>query len=275
MGQVGYRDDVEVIVVDDGSSDDPKSVVARIGQGRIRFERNEQALGAVPNFNRCVELAHGELIHILHGDDLVLPGFYSAMDDAFERAPEVGGAFCRTQHIDGAGTPLATTRSYVRGGGVWHEAATQLASSNRIAAPSIVLRASTYEEVGKFNESLPHAADWDMWTRAAAGTGLYFADRVLAQYRVHQANDTSKRMVSGANMVERFNAMETILENYPLEQRPHLRRRGAAIAAVFASRMTIRQLKARNFKTAAVQGGWVFKSVGRAARSKGGTNSSK
>jgi len=264
LGQVSHRDDVEVVVVDDGSTDDPAAVVARVGAGRVRLVRNEQALGAVPNFNRCLREARGEYIHLLHGDDVVLPGFYEAMDAALA-GPNVAASFCRTQHIDAVGTPIAVTRSYVRGGGVWSDALRQLASSNRVAAPSIVVKASTYARVGGFDESLPHAADWDMWARAATAGDIWFVDRVLAQYRVHGANDTSKRLRTGANMEERYRAMEHVLTHVSDAQRPGLRRRGAALGAVYAARQAVRQLRRGDVRTAGVQATWVARSVRRIA----------
>lgn len=268
LGQLAHREDVELVVVDDGSTDSPDAVVTELAGDRVRLVRNEQALGAVPNFNKCISEAHGELIHILHGDDIVLPGFYEAMEEAFAD-PVVGSAFCRTQHINGAGDPTSVTRCYIKGGGVWETALDHLAASNRIAAPAIVLRRSTYQAAGTFDETLPHAADWDMWARAAKAAPMYFVDRVLAQYRVHAANDTSKRMTTGANMSERYDALEHILQYVEPEKRPELRRKAAAMGTVYAARQTIRQASLRNFSTAKVQGQWAFRSLGRVVRPAG------
>lgn len=262
LGQLAHRDDAEIIVVDDGSDDDPASVVRRLGAGRVRLVRNEKALGAVPNFNRCLREARGDYVHLLHGDDIVLPGFYEAMDEALAD-PGVAAAFCRTQHIDQHGTPIAVTRSYVPGGGIWPDALRRLASSNRVAAPSIVVKASTYAAVGGFDESLPHAADWDMWARAATAGAVYAVDRVLAQYRVHPGNDTSKRMRTGANMEERYRAMEHVLGHVPAADRTSLRRRGATLGAVYAARQTLRQLRHGDLRTAGVQARWVARSLRR------------
>ena len=262
LGQVSHRDDVEVVVVDDGSSDDPAAVVTRVGSGRVRLVRNERPLGAVPNFNRCLGEARGEYVHLLHGDDLVLPGFYEAMDAALA-GPRVAAAFCRTQHVDAVGTPIAVTRSYVPGGGVWPDALRHLGSANRVAAPSIVVKASTYAAVGGFDESLPHAADWDMWARAATAGDVYFVDRVLAQYRVHGANDTSKRLRTGANMEERYRAMEHVLTHVPEAERPGLRRQGAALGTVYALRQAVRQVRRGDLRTAGVQASWAARSLRR------------
>ena len=262
LGQLAPRDDAEVVVVDDGSRDDPAAVVERVGGGRVRLVRNETALGAVPNFNRCLGEARGDYIHLLHGDDVVLPGFYEAMDAALAD-PGVAAAFCRTQHVDQHGTPIALTRRYVPGGGVWTDALRKLASSNRIAAPSIVVKAATYAAVGGFDETLPHAADWDMWARAATAGEVVFVDRVLAQYRVHPGNDTSKRLRTGANMEERYRAMEHMLSHVPAADRRALRREGAALGAVYAARQAVRQVRRGDLRTAGVQARWVARSLRR------------
>lgn len=268
MGQLGNRDDAEIIVVDDGSTDDPHTAVRRIGGDKVTFVRNETARGAVPNFNYCLSLASGDLIHLLHGDDLVLPGFYDAMDDAFARG-NIAAAFCRTQHIDAQGTPMAVTRSYVHGGGIWDRALMALATSNRISAPSMVITADTFAAIGGFDTSLPHAADWDLWARVAAHGPVHFVDRVLAQYRVHAASDTSARIRTGANMAERYSALEHVLRHVPAELRPRMRRTAATLGAYYALRMTRRQLRAGHLDIAAVQAAWVARSLGRAVAPQG------
>src|SRR4051812_8827347 len=65
---------MHVEVIDDCSTvDDPQSVVDRIGRGRVLFHRNLENKGAVRTFNTCIQRSAGELVHILHGDDLVRP----------------------------------------------------------------------------------------------------------------------------------------------------------------------------------------------------------
>ena len=118
LTQLGDRDDVEIIVVDDASSDDPRAVVEELGRGRVRFVANPTQLRAVRTFNRCIDLAHGELVHLLHGDDQVLPGFYEAMESAMSE-PDVLAAVSRALYIDALGQPGPTTRVYRSGTGRW------------------------------------------------------------------------------------------------------------------------------------------------------------
>ena len=242
LAQLGDRSDVEVLVVDDASTDDPAAVVERVGRGRVGYRPNPAHLGAIGTFNRCVTLARGELVHLLHGDDLVLPGFYAAFEAAFADA-DVVAAVCRARDVDADDRPTHTTRSYRRGTGVWPDALESLAVSNRVRAPGIVVRRSAYERAGGYRTDLPHAADWEMWTRLAALGPVVFVDEVLAAYRRHAASDTSGRVRTGENVRERVRAIGVVLAHVPGPRRRALGRRALAYAVVFAIRTAVRLLR--------------------------------
>ena len=243
LAQLGGRDDAEVVVVDDASSDDPAGVVARLGRGRVQYRPNPGHLGAIGTFNRGLALASGELVHLLHGDDAVLPGFYARMEAALVGSPAAVAAICRAHDIDADGRPTHTTRSYRSGTGVWSGALDALAVSNRVRAAGIVVRRSSYEQVGGYRPDLPHAADWDMWTRLAAHGRVVFVDEVLACYRRHAASDTSARVRTGANVRERITAIGVVLRYLPAGRRRRLSRRALAYAAVFALRTALQLLR--------------------------------
>jgi glycosyltransferase involved in cell wall biosynthesis len=238
LAQLAGRDDAEIVVVDDASSDDPAGVVARLGQGRVQYRPNPGHLGAVGTFNRCVEMARGELVHLLHGDDEVLPGFYPRLEGAFAD-PSVVAALCRARDIDADDRPTHTTRSYRPGTGVWSGALESLAVSNRVRAPAIVVRRSAYAQLGGYRTDLPHAADWEMWTRLAAHGRIVHVDEVLACYRRHATSDTSARVRTGANV--------------PAERRRRLGRRALVYAAVFAARTAWQRARAGDLGSAARQ----------------------
>jgi GT2 family glycosyltransferase len=253
LAQLAGRDDAEIIVVDDASSDDPGRVVERLGAGRVSFRPNPEHLGAVSTFNRCVDLASGELVHLLHGDDLVLPGFYPAMDRALAAGTAVA-AVCRVQDVDGHGSPTYVTRSYRRGTGVWTDALDALAVSNRVRAPGIVVRRAAYERAGGYRPELPHAADWEMWTRLAALGPVVFVDEVLAQYRRHEGSDTSARARTGANIRERVTAVGVVAEHVPVGRRAATTRRALAYALLFATRTVGSSVRAGRWSAAGRQG---------------------
>jgi glycosyltransferase involved in cell wall biosynthesis len=253
LAQLADRADAEIIVVDDASADQPGTVVARIAGDRVQYRPNPGHLGAVGTFNRCLDLATGELVHLLHGDDEVLPGFYAAMEEALAD-PSVSAAVCRAEDVDADSSPLYVTRSYRQGTGVWTDALDALAVSNRVRAPGIVVRRAAYEEVGGYRAELPHAADWEMWTRLAAHGPVVFVDQVLARYRRHAGSDTSERVRTGANVRERVTAIGVIVEHVTPERRHRVRRKALAYTVYFATRTALSSARTGSWSTARRQG---------------------
>lgn len=250
--QLGGRDDVQIQVIDDNSSDDPEEVVQALGSAAVSYIRLPGPVGAIGNFNECLRRSRGAYVHVLHGDDGVLPGFYAAMEAAL-RDEAIGAACCRTEYVDDIGRALHTSRSERAGSGPWHDAAAVLAISNRIRAASMVVRRSIYERIGGFRQDLPHAADWEMWMRIAAATNVWFEDRRLAQYRHHDANDTSRRVRTGDNIRERVVAIEMVVEHLPTDARAAARRKALLYSAAFAGRTALKCARRRQFRPASRQ----------------------
>lgn len=253
VAQLADRDDAEIIVVDDASRDDPARVVERLGRDRVQYRSNPGHLGAVDTFNRCLDLATGELVHLLHGDDMVLPGFYPAMEQALAD-PTAVAAVCRAQDVDAHNSPTYITKSYRQGTGVWMNALDALAVSNRVRAPGIVVRRAAYERVGGYRTDLPHAADWEMWARLAAHGPVVFVDQVLACYRRHDTSDTSTRVSTGANIRERVIAIGVVGDHVPPNRRARTRRRALAYTIVFATRTALSLVTSGNWSAAGRQG---------------------
>ena len=196
------NEDMEIVVVDDASTkDDPEAVVRNVASSRIRFERNPVNSGAAANFNRCLQLSSGRLVHILHGDDFVRSDFYLRIARAFEQYPEIDLVSCRSFVVDESGvvewiTPKIGTE---REGRISIE---QIATSNGISTPSVVVRRSFYERHGGFLTELTHVADWEMWCRAAQFGGALFINEPLAYYRLFPGNETSRLARTGRNVAE-------------------------------------------------------------------------
>lgn len=253
VDQLGGRDDAEIIVVDDASADDPRSVVEALGKGCVRYERNAGNLGAIRTFNRCIALSRGQIVHLLHGDDIVRPGFYAEMERGLDGSPALM-AMCRTHDIDQDGVRMAQSRRYRRGTGVWANAFPALAVSNRVRAPGIVVRRSAYEEWGVFRTDLPHAADWELWTRMASRGPVVFVDEILAGYRKHGASDSARRLVTGSNIRERVTAIGIISEHVPAAARRATTRKALLYSVLYAGRSAVVVARRGQWRAAVVQG---------------------
>ncbi|WP_051531642.1 glycosyltransferase [Sphingomonas sp. URHD0057] len=182
---------MQIEVVDDASSDDPRSIVDEVGGGRIGFFAQPANRGQIGNLNCCIERARGEIVHLLHGDDYVLPGYYAALDRAFERS-EVGAAFCRWMIVDESDRTLTVSEPEQEHAGLLKDALAHLAAEQRIVTPSIAIRRRVWEQLDGFDSRLRCAEDWEMWVRIAAHHAIWYEPELLAAYRRHDGSTTAR-----------------------------------------------------------------------------------
>jgi len=243
----------QIEVVDDGSTDDTQAIAARFSPRGVSYHRNPSQMGASANFNECIRRARGYRVHILHADDEVAPGFYDAIESAFDASDAVA-AVTRAVYVDDEGRETTVTRSECPTG-IWADSVAVLAVSNRIRPPAIVVRRSAYEAIGGFREDLSHAADWELWVRLAQHGPIWFEDRPLARYRVHQDQDTAKQLRRAANIDERVVALRMIADSLPARLRRQSIRRGLLYSAAFAGRTAVGMARRAEWSIAFAQAG--------------------
>jgi glycosyltransferase involved in cell wall biosynthesis len=203
LAQAPAADAMHVEVVDDCSTrDDPEAVVRELGAGRVAFHRQPRNVGPIANFNACLARSRGTWVHLLHGDDLVEPGFYAAMEAAAETHPAIGAAFCRGRVIDGDDRETELFEPEAERSGVLPAFVRRIAVLDVVTTPSVVVRRAAYEALGGFDPRLVHAADWEMWIRIAAHYPVWYEARPLAGYRMHAGSDTSRLVRSGGNVAD-------------------------------------------------------------------------
>lgn len=202
LAQDPGADRMEIEVVDDCSTeDDPEAVVREVGKGRVKFHLKSRNEGVTANFNTCVQRSSGELVHILHGDDYVLPGFYRTIEDLAERHPAVSFFHTRALVVDEAGNTEGTSPPIENLEKPGNEVA-PFYYANPFRTAGVVIRRAFYEERGGFNPKFVHVADWEMWVRAVfLGTGVC-SNETLAIYRSFTGNDTSRLVRTGTNLID-------------------------------------------------------------------------
>jgi GT2 family glycosyltransferase len=228
-------EEMQIEVVDDCSSrDDPAAVVSAVGGDRVSFFRQPANVGPQANFTTCVQRARGHWVHILHGDDMVRPGFYDALRTAAERAPEIHAAFCRVITMDEQNGWLELAEREQPTAGIALDLIGRLAVYNIIMFPCMAVRRCAYEVLGGFHPQLFHAADWDMWKRIAARFPVWYEPEPLALYRIHAGSDTSRLMRTGANITDARRAI-AIAESYlPVARADELSRKARLYHALYA-----------------------------------------
>jgi hypothetical protein len=243
LAQDPGADRMQIEVVDDCSSDDPKAVVDELGAGRVEYYRQAQNVGHVGNFNTCIERARGRLVHILHGDDTVRDRFYQTMQQPFHDHPEIGAAFCRHVYVSESGEEKTTARLHQSKSGIFDNAAYRLATDVGIQPPAVVVRRSVYERLGGFDSRLRVAGeDLEMWVRIAASYPVWYETTPLADYHRRPGSLVSSSARSGAAVRDYRKTIDLFLQHLDPERRAEAyrkaRRRCADWAVLQARELT-------------------------------------
>ncbi len=227
-------DAMQVEVIDDHSADDPQAVVQDFGRGRVTFYRQPRNVGITQNFHECIARARGRLVHLLHGDDYVLDGFYARMEQAFASRPEIGAAFCRHFFVNARGDKLAVSDLEQPVSGILDNWLERLASEQRIMTPSIVVRREVYETLGAFDSRLICAEDWEMWVRIASRYPVWYEVAPLAAYRMHENSNTGRHERTAENIRYTRLAIEMFTAYLPPDRADRISRRARETYALSA-----------------------------------------
>lgn len=237
-------DRMQIEVVDDCSSDDPKAVINELGPGRVEYYRQSQNVGTVRNLNTCLERSRGFLVHILHGDDAVRDGFYHVMEQPFDTYPQLGAAFCRYISMDAEGNWETIGELEPDGRGILDAWVERIALGQRLQTPCMVVRRSVYEQLGGFDPRLTHCEDWEMWTRIAASFPVAYEPDPLALYRVHSTSSSDRSRSIGENVVDLRRAIAINQERLAPDRADEITSRALEITAVTGIRRAGRMLRA-------------------------------
>src|SRR5450631_1378229 len=179
-------DDLELVVVSDGCTDNTEAVVSSFVDSRVRLIKQENSGGPARPRNAGVANATGKYVAFCDDDDLWMPQKLRMQVALMEKRPDAG--LCFTRGITIGDGDFFARRSLKRG--VDHNHFRVLLYGNYIANSSVLVRKKVLEEVGQFNTEkfLQGAEDYDMWLRIAHRHPLARLNEPLIKYRVHGNN---------------------------------------------------------------------------------------
>lgn len=212
--------DYEVIVVDDGSTDDTLQQLRRYGD-RIRYQFQDNR-GVAAARNAGIRMARGEFVCFLDSDDLWKPEKLAVQIRFAEAHPEYGLIASEQQYFDADGKEMNHSKAAmyrIRNGMVVEH----LLFGNWIPTSTVMLRRECLEAVGGFDEDVGQfGEDWLLWMKVAARYPIYFIPEPLAVYRFHSGQLTVYKRE------EQFRSLMACLgkmSGFPQFQRkPHLLR---------------------------------------------------
>jgi len=182
--------DLEIIVVDDGCTDDTAQVVAKYGS-RVKYVKQENS-GLPGARNTGIRTATGEYLCFLDDDDFYLPGKVRKQACYLDAHPELDIVACQHVLTDESGQ-FTEWSGTIPEGEVFHRF---LLEGCFVTSGGPLVRRSVYERVGLFDEQSKGSEDWDMWLRIS-GAGYRFGcvqEPLYAyrQYSVKRGNMSSR-----------------------------------------------------------------------------------
>lgn len=184
--------DLEVIIADNGSTDDSLDVARRLADGdpRIRIHTQPENINYLENFNAGLDLATGDYTQILNADDMLTPGSITRAVTVMENHPDVVFTYgdCPT-FSDKPPKLRSSVQSWsIYPGPSWSRVLYR-SGKNIIRQPEVLMRTATLRESGGFNVGFPVAPDLLLWLRAASRGNVARIDGAdQALYRIHGSN---------------------------------------------------------------------------------------
>jgi glycosyltransferase involved in cell wall biosynthesis len=159
--------DLELVVVDDGSTDATASILDSFDDARVRVTRQPRG-GLTSALRSALGLARAPLVARLDADDVALPERLERQRDFLERHPEVGLLGTAAREVDATGREVGVARpptedAALRGALIRH---------NPFVHSSMMMRRSALEQAGGYDPSFPVAQDYDLWMRMSRVTRM-------------------------------------------------------------------------------------------------------
>lgn len=181
--------DFEIIIIDDGSIDNTRDIVAPLVDHSNIFYFYQNNQGQPKTKNRGICESRGEFIAFLDADDIWMPTKLEKQLALFAD-PEVGVVYSRRLWIDVDGIEVSGNERELRRGWILDH----IFVDNFICFSSCVIRRSCLEQVGYFDESIPMGIDYDLWIRLARVCKFDFVDEPLVKYRTGHSNLSKNTM---------------------------------------------------------------------------------
>jgi glycosyltransferase involved in cell wall biosynthesis len=206
-------DQIEIIAVDDGSSDATLRILRDAASWLpLHIFPRPRVGNWVANSNHGLARSRGHYVCFLHQDDLWLPGRLRTLRRFVEREPQAALYLSASRYIDSSGRWLGTWRSPLPTGHQEPGALIErLLIQNFIAIPAPLCTREAAVSVGGLDEALWYTADWDFWLKLAARWPAVYCPRALSAFRIHSQSQTAQGVARAGEMRRQI---EVVLEKH-------------------------------------------------------------
>ena len=195
-----YRN-LEVVVVDDKSTDNTVEVVSSINDSRVRLVCNESNLGMTGNWNKCINEAKGEYIKLIPADDVIYETCLEKSMAVLQANEDVSLVLVGTDLINNDDKIIGAYAHWPKEG---------IFDGRKISKKSVMLnnffgnpvcalfRKADFDKTGGFDEDIPYILDFDLWIGLSALGKSAFIKEKLSAFRVRKDSNTGKLTGKGS-----------------------------------------------------------------------------
>lgn len=182
--------DVEILVIDDASTDGSAEVARRAAErdGRVSVRVHDRNRGHIATYNEGLRWASGDYLLLLSADDMLVPGALARAAAVLDRNPNVGLVYGDVPRRGEEDLPIRTEGELIiNPGHAWLEQRCRH-GYNVVPTPTAVVRTTLAHRVGGYLPDHPHAGDFEMWLRLAVYGDVAELSCHQGIYRRHQEN---------------------------------------------------------------------------------------
>lgn len=201
--------DFEFIIIDDGSTDSTWDILAEYAtrDRRIVLMRNEENIGLTKSLNRGLRVARGKYIARQDADDISMPERLAKQVSVLDTRPQVVLVGASARQVDETGCPIGKAIRQENP----HFNRWRLLFGNYMIHSTTMFRREIALQIGGYDESLPYAQDYDLWSRLCSVGEVTQVQEILVEYRKHQARISAAHWDSQLLAAER--TMRQLIEN--------------------------------------------------------------
>jgi glycosyltransferase involved in cell wall biosynthesis len=225
---------LEVLIIDDESTDETVELIRSIDDERIRLVVNEQNIGLARNWNKCVEMSRGDFIKFLFHDDILYPDcvekmmrlllsnknvglVFSPRDIIVEGDPESKLTKIWLQNCTTLHTRFQKLEPVNHGRGLFVQYLQRGFRGNWIGEPSSVLiRKECFTRLGLFNPNLYQVCDVEMWLRIMFSYDIGFLPEKVTAFRFHSDSTSFRNITSRRNCLDQLWLLESLSNCQPI-----------------------------------------------------------
>lgn len=213
---------IEYLIIDGGSKDSTVSIIEKY-QNDITYWVSETDSGQSHAINKGIEKCAGDIVSWINSDDFLLDGAVSKVVESYRRAPHAGGWFGGMRRENTEGVTVLTRHPR----GLSHEEILNW-EENWVAQPACFFSRRAFEEVGRVDEGLHYAMDFDLWIRLSEEYEIVRVPDLLAGSIHHEDMKTQAKrpemhietwmlQIANGHPEYAMNSMRSVL--YPLYRR--------------------------------------------------------